>query len=242
MTEIDTNDTTGTTAATSTTEGDATGEAVAPDAGPAPGAPRRRRRGRRWRTVALVLGVPLLVVAVGYLAFQYFKPHLYSGTVMQAPTRAPQMEGLVFADGSAVDLAEFRGDVVLVYFGYTHCPDICPTTLAKAATARQQSDDAERVHVMMVSVDPERDDPGSLGQYVESFDPSFLGATGDAADLERVAATYGVFFARGEEEVDGYAVDHTASLMGIDTDGRLRIVWPTDVTVADLTADLDALL
>jgi protein SCO1/2 len=198
---------------------------------------------RTWgRIVVMLIGIPLLVLGAGYVAYQIFKPHIYHGTVMQAPTRAPEMEGLVFADGTPVDMGDFRGDVVLIYFGYTHCPDVCPTTLNKAALARDQVGDDDRVHVMMVSVDPERDDLESLGEYVTSFGDDFLGATGDISDIERVATEYGVFFARGDDTDTGYDVDHTASLLGIDTDGRLRIVWPTAVTVDDLAADIDELL
>lgn len=209
---------------------------------PEPEGDGTRKKRRLGRIVVLVLGIPLLVIGAGFVAYQIFKPHIYHGTVMQAPTRAPSMEGLMFADGSPVEMEEFRGDVVLIYFGYTHCPDVCPTTLNKAARALEQVGDDDRVHVMMVSVDPARDDLDSLGGYVTSFDPGFLGATGEQADLERVATEYGVFFARGDDTEDGYNVDHTASLLGIDTDGRLRLVWPTAVTVDDLAADVNELL
>lgn len=173
-----------------------------------------------------------------------FKPYIFSGTVLQSPSTAPSMSELVLADGSPVDLAAFEGDVILVYFGYTHCPDVCPATLVKAMNARDQlGGDADRVHVMMVSVDPERDTPELVGDYVTSFDPSFIGVTGSREAIDRVTAQYGVFSARGEDLGDGdYAVDHTASLMGIDTDGHLRILWPTDIAVDNLANDLDELL
>jgi protein SCO1/2 len=194
--------------------------------------------------LALIVGAPLLVVVLAVVGLRLLGPHVYSGTIMQAPTAAPQMDGLVWSDGSPVDLGEFAGDVVLVYFGYTYCPDVCPTTLTAVDRSIDLLEgDTGRVHTMMVSVDPERDDPASLGEYVRAFDPSFRGATGERDAIERVASTYGVFFARGEEYDDGnYAVDHTAYLMGIDTDGHLRIVWPTTVTADALAADIDALL
>lgn len=210
------------------------------DIAPSGGAPRRRP----GRLAAMVIGVPLLVAVVVYGLFMWLQPHAYSGTVMQAPTAAPSMEELTGIDGQPVDLAAYRGDVVVVYFGYTFCPDVCPTTLSMAARAREQlGGDADRVHVMMVSVDPARDTVERVRDYVAAFDPSFLGATGDLAAVERVAATYGVFFAEGQPlGDDGYAVDHTATLMAIDTDGKLRIVWPTDVTADALAADLGELL
>ncbi|MDJ0767575.1 MAG: SCO family protein [Ilumatobacter sp.] len=203
----------------------------------------RPRRRRRRRTVALLLGAPVLVVVLAWAALELFRPHLYSGTIMQAPAAAPSMDGLVWSDGTAVDLGAFDGDVVLVYFGYTYCPDVCPTTLSQVARAIDQVDDPERVHVMMVSVDPVRDERAALGDYVRAFDPSFRGATGAITDIERVASTYGVFFARGEDTGGGgYTVDHTATLMGIDTEGHLRIVWPAVLDVDALAADLEALL
>ena len=144
------------------------------------GATPTRAKRRRWRTLALVVGAPLLVVVLGWVGLQLFRPHLYSGTIMQAPTAAPPMDGLVWADGNPVDLGAFSGDLVLVYFGYTYCPDVCPTTLTQVARALDElGDDAERVHVMMISVDPERDEPAALGDYVRAFDPDFLGATGE---------------------------------------------------------------
>jgi protein SCO1/2 len=207
---------------------------------PASDAPRRRRR--RRRTIALLVGAPVLAAVLVFVGVRLFAPHIYSGTVYKAPDRAPAMEGLTYTDGTPVDLAALRGDVVVVFFGYTHCPDVCPTTLVTAAKAVERVD-SDRVHLLMVSVDPERDTPERLAQYVASFNPEFRGVIGDAADVARVATTYGVFFARGEDTSDGgYTVDHTASLMGIDTDGRLRIVWSTAVTSADLAADIDALL
>lgn len=200
-------------------------------------------RTHRARTLAVVLGVPILVAVVVSAGFVLLRPHAYFGTVMQAPTPAPSMEDLVGIDGQPVDLAALRGDVVVLYFGYTFCPDVCPTTLAMAARAREQlGGDADRVHVLMVSVDPARDDVDRVRDYVQAFDPSFLGATGALADVERVAATYGVFFAEGAPLGDGYAVDHTATLMAIDTDGKLRIVWSPNVIADQLADDLRELL
>ena len=212
---------------------------------PTPPTSTTSARRRPWGQMLAVLFGGLLVAAlVGWLGLRWITPHPYSGTVMQAPTAAPSMDGLVFADGSAVDIAAFDDDLLLVYFGYTNCPDVCPTTLSQVATARRMlGDDAERVQVLLVSIDPERDDLATLDQYVTAFDPDFLAATGEIADLERVASQYGIFFAEGEAVGDGdYAVDHTATLMGIDTEGHLRIVWPAVRDVERLAADLRELL
>lgn len=204
-------------------------------------APRRRRP---WgRLVAVFLGGLVAIAIVGWLGIRWITPHPYSGTVMQAPTAAPSMDGLVFSDGSPVDVAAFDGELLVVFFGYTNCPDVCPTTLSQVAAARRQlGDDADRVQVLFVSVDPDRDDLASVGEYVSSFDPDFLAATGDPDDVARVASQYGIFFAKGEALDDGYTVDHTASLMGIDTDGHLRIVWPSMLDPTALAADFRELL
>lgn len=204
--------------------------------------PTRPRR--RWPRVVAILVVAVVVAAVvGWLGLRWITPHPYSGTVMQAPTAAPSMEGLVLSDGSPVDVADFDGDLLLVFFGYTNCPDVCPTTLSQVAAARRElGDDADRVRLLFVSVDPERDSLASIGDYVTSFDPDFLAATGEPADVERVASQYGIYFAKAEALGDGYTVDHTATLMGVDTDGHLRIVWPGVLDVERLAADLRELL
>ena len=198
---------------------------------------------RRARRIALLAGVPLLVAALAAGAYVLFRPHAYAGTVMQAPTPAPAMDALIGTDGRPVDLTAYRGDVVVLFFGYTHCPDVCPTTMSVVGrTLDRLGDDADRVRVLMVSVDPERDDAATLRDYVQAFDPTFMGATGDLAAVERVAAEYGIFFARGEALGDGYTVDHTASLMAIDPEGKLRIVWPNSVPADALASDLRELL
>lgn len=212
---------------------------------PTPPTSTTSARRRPWgRMLTVLVGGLLCAVLVGWLGLRWITPHPYSGTVMQAPTAAPSMDGLVYTDGSAVDIAAFDGDLLLVYFGYTNCPDVCPTTLSQVASARRMlGDDAERVQVLLISIDPDRDDLATLDQYVTAFDPDFLAATGEMADLERVASQYGIFFAEGEAVgEDDYAVDHTATLMGIDTDGHLRIVWPALLEVGRLAADLRELL
>jgi protein SCO1/2 len=226
-------------------DADATDATAEPDAEPGPASriPASATR-RRAKIAALVVGVPLLVLVAGWLGLRLLRPHPYSGTVMQAPTEAPGMDGLVWSDGTPVDLGEFAGDLVLVYFGYTACPDVCPTTLSQAANAIEAMDgDSDRVHVMLVSIDPERDELEALGEYVRSFDPAFRGATGTPEAVERVASTYGIYFAADEPDGDGfYEVDHTATLMGIDGDGHLRIVWAPPIDTDRLAADLDELL
>lgn len=204
-------------------------------------AAHRRVSRRRWLLVPVVV-VAGVVVAV--LAQRVMAPHLYSGTVLQAPETAPSTAGLRFADGTSFDVGASAGEVTVLFFGYTNCPDVCPTTLS---VLRRAVDDlggrADGVNVVFVSIDPERDSASVADAYAKSFDPRFSGVSGASEDVERVASLYGVYAAAGQADAGGfYTVDHTATLMGIDTSGHLRIVWPPEVTAEQLSADLDALL
>ncbi len=220
-----------------------TAPATAPhDYNPSNDPARVPSRRRRWRR----LGVPLVAAVVGVLlallALQAFRPHLYAGTVLQGDVPAPSMDGLTLSNGEPVDLGAFEDEFLMVYFGYANCPDICPTTLSTAAKAVESlsEDKQERTQLLMVSVDPNRDSLDYLGTYTSFFHPSFLGATGTLEDLDTVASQYGIFYQLGDGE--DYTVDHTASLMGIGTDGVLRIVWPPEITSEQLAADIAQLL
>jgi len=146
-------------------------------------------------------------------------------------------------NGKTRTLADFRGKVVVVFFGYTRCPDVCPTTLADLKVAREQlGDEGKRVQVLFVTVDPERDTPQLLASYVPAFDPSFLGLYGDAAATARVAKEFKVFFQKVPGKTpDSYSVDHTSASYVFDPQGRLRLlVRPGNVP--NLVADLKTLL
>lgn len=145
--------------------------------------------------------------------------------------------------GKTRTLADFRGKVVVVFFGYTHCPDVCPTTLADLKVAREQlGEDGKRVQVLFVTVDPERDTRELLSNYVPAFDPSFLGLYGDPAATARVAKEFRVFYQKVPGKTpDSYTVDHTAGSYVFDPQGRLRLlVRPGNVP--NLVADLKTLL
>ena len=128
------------------------------------------------------------------------------------------------ADGP-VSLKDFRGKVVLVYFGYTYCPDICPTSLAATAEGLKQLTPEELVRVAMifVSVDPKRDTPARLKEYVNFFHPAIVGVTGAPEEIAAIAKRYGVFYAEQKVETagDGYVVDHSADTYIISTAGQL---------------------
>ena len=124
-----------------------------------------------------------------------------------------------------VALKDFRGKVVLVYFGYTYCPDICPTSLAATAAGLNLLTPEERGSVAMIfiSVDPERDTPARLKEYVEFFDPSMIGVTGTPESIAEIARRYGVFYAKQKVETagDGYVVDHSADTYVVGPEGQL---------------------
>lgn len=127
--------------------------------------------------------------------------------------------------GQPRTLADFRGKVVAVFFGYTQCPDVCPTTLSELAEAtRRLGADAARVQVLFITVDPERDTPELLRQYVAAFDPSFLGLHGDAAALERTAREFKIIYQKQPGSTPGtYSMDHSAGTYLFDPQGRLRV-------------------
>jgi protein SCO1/2 len=127
--------------------------------------------------------------------------------------------------GKPRTLADYRGKAVVVFFGYTQCPDVCPTTLATLAEAMKQlGPDADRVQVLFITVDPERDTPALLSQYVPAFDPRFVGLWGDAAATEKVAKEFKVIYQKQPGPKPGsYTVDHSAGVFLFDPQGRLRV-------------------
>jgi protein SCO1/2 len=147
------------------------------------------------------------------------------------------------ASGKHRSLTEFKGKAVVLFFGYTHCPDVCPTTLLEMKQARDQlGSDAARVQVLFVSVDPERDTPEVLGKYVPSFDPSFIGLSGDTAAVAKAAKEFKVFYQKTPGKSPGsYTIDHTAGIYVFDPQGRLRL-FARPGKPDDLAADLKTLL
>jgi len=127
--------------------------------------------------------------------------------------------------GKTRTLADFRGKVVVLFFGYTQCPDVCPTTLSElAATMQKLGADADRVQVLFVTVDPDRDTPDLLSRYVPAFNPSFLGLYGDAAATEATAKEFKIIYQKQPGPTPGtYSVDHSAGTYVFDPQGRLRV-------------------
>jgi protein SCO1/2 len=127
--------------------------------------------------------------------------------------------------GKPRTLADFRGKVVVIFFGFTHCPDVCPTTLAELAAAlKKLGGDGDRVQVLLVTVDPERDTPQILSQYVTAFDPRFLALRGTSDETARVAKEFKIVYQKvAGARPDSYTMDHSAGTYIFDTQGRLRV-------------------
>jgi protein SCO1/2 len=147
-------------------------------------------------------------------------------------------------DGKPRTLADFRGKLVVLVFGYTYCPDVCPTTLVDLASVMKAlGKDAERVQVLFVTVDPERDTREVLAQYVTAFDPRFLGLYGDAAATARVAKEFRIFYEKRPGATPStYSVDHSAQCYVLDGQGKLRLFVRQERIASDLAEDLRTLL
>jgi protein SCO1/2 len=127
-------------------------------------------------------------------------------------------------NGQRRTLADFRGKVVVIFFGFTHCPDVCPTTMLELSqVAKALGPDAGKMQVLFVTVDPERDTPEVLRQYIPSFNPAFLGLYGSAEETARAAKEFKVYFHKQPQRGGDYTVDHTAGTYVLDPNGRLRL-------------------
>jgi protein SCO1 len=147
-------------------------------------------------------------------------------------------------NGKPRTLADFKGKAVVVFFGYTQCPDVCPTTMAEmAAVMKQLGPLADKVQVLFITVDPERDTQELLSKYVPAFDPRFLGLRGDLAATQKVAQDFKVFYQKVPGKTPGsYTMDHTAGSYVFDPQGRIRLFVRHGQGAAPITHDIKLLL
>lgn len=171
--------------------------------------------------------------------------------LLQRPA-APQLSGmldnakpapdftLTTADNAHVRLSDYRGKVVLLYFGYTFCPDVCPTTLTSVKKAFAQLGAlANQAQFLMVTVDPERDTADRLTEYVHFFDPRFVGLTGSPEDIAQVAKSFGASYAKeAGSAATGYLMSHTARISVIDVHGLIRQFIPFEATADDIATSV----
>jgi len=145
--------------------------------------------------------------------------------------------------GQPRTLADYAGKVVVVFFGFTQCPDVCPTSLAELAQTMQAlGEAAQDVQVLMVTVDPERDTTEALRQYVTAFDPRFVGLTGTPEQIRQAAESFKVFYAKVSRADGDYSMDHSAAFFLLDRQGDSRVLTHANAGSAALAHDLKLLL
>jgi protein SCO1 len=190
---------------------------------------------------ALLLIPPLLVLGV---AAKNEQGAAFKSGIFEPPRAAPDFQ-LRGSNGSTLSLKAYRGKVVALAFGFSHCPRICPVTLAKLAEVSQRLGAAAAdLQVMFITVDPERDSPARLREFLDFFNPAFIGATGEEKELEALHRAYGVTATRAasENEKLGYEVHHSSSIYLIDREGSLRLLVPFGKSADDILHDVKLLL
>jgi protein SCO1/2 len=197
------------------------------------------------KTLLVGLGSFLLILTVGVGVYLFATPPSFLGTTYDKPyPPAPEFE-LTRSDGSSFRLREMRGNVVLLFFGYTSCPDVCPTTMAelKQVVSELAPTDADQVKVIFVTVDPKRDTPERVQTYVGRFNPAFIGLSGTEVQLDKVWQAYGIYRLEVPgTTADNYSVDHTARITMIDRDGNMRVSFGFDAPMENVVHDLKLLL
>ena len=188
-------------------------------------------------------GATFALLLVAFVWFRWFSTPALHGFLLNPEQPAVDFT-LTSAGDQPIRLSDYRGKLVLLYFGYTHCPDACPTTMAETRVAfAELGERAADVQVIMVSIDPERDTPEILGDYVQQFDPRFLGGTTTLAEVTALASAYGVIFRKHEGSVaTGYLLDHSAQMIVVDRAGYTRMLFPYGLRGEEMAEDLRYLL
>lgn len=185
---------------------------------------------------ALALGAVAVLPACGE------KPPAFQGSDITGTGLGKDMS-LVGTDGKTRTLADYAGKVVIAFFGFTQCPDVCPTALAQLAQVMQTlGPDADRVQVLLITVDPERDTPAIMRDYVKAFDPRFEGLTGTLEQVKQTAGSFKAYFAKSPRPDGDYAMDHTAAFYLFDTRGQTRVLMNNSASNDVLVHDIRALL
>lgn len=198
---------------------------------------------RPHRPALAIAGALLLAVIGVAMAGGHLRPGWgdFVGTAYDPPTTAPTFT-LTDHTGAEVSLEDYRGTALLVFFGFTSCPDVCPLTLQKLSRVLESMRaDTTDVRVLLVTVDPERDTPEALAAYVARFGPHPVGLTGDSATLADVRRRFGVYAGPhpGEHGID---ITHTPAVFGVDRDGDLRVLLPMEADDEIVAADIRRLM
>ncbi len=212
-------------------------------------APPRPARLPAFILAALLLGLSVLLAGCGGEEAGATDTQPSEQPVYEPPTAGtpiePPRELMDFTlpnqDGEPMSLSDLRGKPTLIYFGYTYCPDVCPTTLADLMRAKRQLDElGDDVNVLTISVDAGRDTPEVLKQYLGNFDEDFIGMTADTDTLQQIGADYGLYVRKREIEGTSadYLIDHTANTYFVDAEGRLIMIYgygiPAEVVAEDV--------
>jgi protein SCO1/2 len=197
---------------------------------------------RYWISVAaLAAAAAIAGVYVSRLVNQPAMPALESGTALPQP-RVLAPFALRDTQNSATTPASLRGQPMLVFFGFTHCPDVCPTTLGLLAIVQKEVAVADKnlagLKVALISVDPERDTPERLGRYVSSFGSDFIGLTGSAPEIVNATRAFGVASARVDLGGGNYTMDHSATVFALDSNARIVAVFTPPLRADALARDL----
>jgi len=171
-------------------------------------------------------------------------PSVSTSTIIDPPTVLSDFS-LPASTGGELRLSDLRGQPVLLYFGYTRCPDYCPITLSEFRRVREElGDDGERVHFVLISVDPVYDTPEVLATYLQAFGAGFIGLQGNDATLRRISKEYGLTYRHGggHQHHGSAGVEHSTASYLIDQNGRLRIVYPYGTAASVYVEDIRTLL
>jgi protein SCO1/2 len=196
------------------------------------------------KTRYLILGAGLGFILISLIVSFYFgQNYTFRGSLIEPPVPVEDFT-LKNYDGDNFQLSQQMGKIVLVFFGYTSCPDVCPTTLAEFKQIQNRlKQHADKVEFVFITVDPDRDTPERIGNYLQSFSPSFWGLTGSQEILDEVYDLFGVYAEKEETgSTSGYLVAHTSRIYVLDQGGRLRLTFAYESPVDSMTEDLLQLL
>jgi len=188
----------------------------------------------------LFIGLVALLL-VGIAVYQYTLPPVLNGAVIDPPKPMPNFT--LSSQNGPVNLTNMRGKMTVLFFGFTNCLDVCPATMAKLSEVLTRlGDKSGQVQVVFISVDYKRDTPQTVGAYAAKFRPDFIGLTGSQAEIDQVTRDYGIYYKLGEPDAKGnYEVEHTATLLALDKQGRLIMTWSPDQQPDEIASDLSVL-
>lgn len=214
---------------------------------------------RRATVIVLVTIIAALTVTLIVAGVMFLRVPAFRGKVIEPRTTAP---GFAFMnqDRQTVRLEDYRGKIVLIYFGFTNCPDACPATLGTWKNVYTTlGAEADQVRFVFISIDPKRDTPERMKEFLNTFNPNFIGLTGTMAAIDDAALSYLVFKYADDEEAytsghqhsdstlpeltpNTYKIYHSSLTYAVDRSGRIALVFPLDTTAQDVTADVRMLL